>query len=84
LYFSPSIIRIINVIIIRIRKSKRFIWAGHVTRMEEKRNACRLLEGKPEGERPLAKSRRRRLDNIENGSFRNRIGWCELDWSGSG
>jgi hypothetical protein len=40
LYSSPSIIRII--------KSRRMIWAGHVARMGEKRNAYRLLVGKPE------------------------------------
>jgi hypothetical protein len=41
LYASPSIIRII--------KSQRTRWAGHVARMGEKRNAYRLLVGKPEG-----------------------------------
>jgi hypothetical protein len=42
LYSSPSIIRII--------KSRRMRWAGHVARMEEeKRNAYRLLVAKPEG-----------------------------------
>jgi hypothetical protein len=41
LYSSPSIIRII--------KSKRMRWAGHVARMGKKRNAYRLLVGKPEG-----------------------------------
>jgi hypothetical protein len=41
LYSSPSIIRIM--------KSRRMRWAGHVARMGEKRNACRLLIGKPEG-----------------------------------
>jgi hypothetical protein len=45
LYFSPSIIRII--------KSRRMRWAGHVARMGEKRNAYRLLVGKPEGKRPV-------------------------------
>jgi hypothetical protein len=40
LYFSPSIIRII--------KSMRMKWAGHVARMGEKRNVYRLLVGKPE------------------------------------
>jgi hypothetical protein len=45
LYSSPSIIRII--------KSRRMRWAGHVARMWEKRNAYRLLVGKPEGKRPL-------------------------------
>jgi hypothetical protein len=37
LYSSPSIIR--------ITKSRRMRWAGHVARMGEKRNACRLLVG---------------------------------------
>jgi hypothetical protein len=34
-------------------KSRRMIWAGHVARMGEKRNACRILVGKPEGKIPL-------------------------------
>jgi hypothetical protein len=40
LYSSPSIIRII--------KSRRMKWAGHVARMGEKRNSYGLLVGKPE------------------------------------
>jgi hypothetical protein len=55
LYSSPSIIRII--------KSRRMRWAGHVARME-KRNAYRLSVGKPEGKRPLGRSRHRCVDNI--------------------
>jgi hypothetical protein len=51
LYSSPSIIRII--------KSRRMRWAGHVARIGEKRNAYRLLVGKPEGTRPLGRPRRR-------------------------
>jgi hypothetical protein len=47
LYSLPSIIRII--------KSRRMRWADHVARMEEKRNAYRLLVGKPEGKRPLGR-----------------------------
>jgi hypothetical protein len=43
LYPSPSIIRII--------KSRRMRWASHVARMEEKRNAYRLLVRKPEGKK---------------------------------
>jgi hypothetical protein len=35
---------------IRIMKSRRMRWAGHVARMGEKRNACRILVGKPEGD----------------------------------
>jgi hypothetical protein len=45
LYSSPSIIRIM--------KSRRMRWAGHVARTGEKRNAYRLLVGKAEGKRPL-------------------------------
>jgi hypothetical protein len=56
LYSSPSIIRII--------KSRRMRWAGHVARMGEKSNAYRLLVGKPEGKRPLGRPRRRWVDNI--------------------
>jgi hypothetical protein len=51
LYSSQSIIRII--------KSKWMRWAGHAARMGEKRNAYRLLVGKPEGKRPLGRPRRR-------------------------
>jgi hypothetical protein len=56
LYSSPSIIRMI--------KSRRMRCAGHVARMGEKRNAYRLLLGKPEGKRPLGRPRRRWVDNI--------------------
>jgi hypothetical protein len=45
LYSSPSIIR--------ITKSRRMRWAGHVARVGEKRNDYRLLVGKPEGKRQL-------------------------------
>jgi hypothetical protein len=51
LYSSPSIIRII--------KSSRMRWAGHVARMGEKRIVHMLLVGKPEGKRPLRRPRRR-------------------------
>jgi hypothetical protein len=50
--------------IIRIIKARRRIWAGHVARMGEKRNAYRLLAGKPEGRRPLRRPSRRWLNNI--------------------
>jgi hypothetical protein len=39
-------------------------WSGDVAGMGEKRNACRLLVGKPEGKRPLGRPRRRWVDNI--------------------
>jgi hypothetical protein len=55
LYCSPSIIRII--------KSRRMRWAGHVAGMGEKRNAYGILVGKQEGKRPLGSPRRRLEDN---------------------
>jgi hypothetical protein len=45
-------------------KARRMRWAGHVARIGEKRNAYRLLVGKPEGGRPLRRPRPRWLDNI--------------------
>jgi hypothetical protein len=44
-----------QVHIIRIMKSRRLRWVGHVARMGEERNAYRLLMGKPEGKRPLGR-----------------------------
>jgi hypothetical protein len=46
--------------------------------MGEKRNACRILVGKPEGKRPLGRPRRRWLDNIKMDL--REIGWGEVDW----
>jgi hypothetical protein len=53
-------------------------WAGHVARIGEKRNAYRLLVGKPEGKRPLGRPRRRWVVNIrvELGE----VGWGDVDW----
>jgi hypothetical protein len=73
LYPSPSIIKII--------KSRRMSWTRHVARMEEKRNAYRLLVEKLEGKRPLGRPRRRWLDNR---FFRDRLGRCGMDWPSSG
>jgi hypothetical protein len=56
-YSSPSIIRMI--------KSRTMRWAGHVARMGGYMNAYRILVGKPEGKRPLGRSRRRWVDNIK-------------------
>jgi hypothetical protein len=65
LYSSPSIIRII--------KSRRMRWAGHIARMGEKRTAYRLLVRKPEGKRPLRRPRRRSVDNIR--MYLGEVGW---------
>ena len=56
LYSSPNTLRVI--------KSRRMIWAGHVARMGERRGVYRVLVGKPEGKRPLWRPRRRWEDNI--------------------
>jgi hypothetical protein len=69
LYCLPSIIRII--------KSRRMRWAGHVARMGEK-NAYRILVGKPEGKRPLGRPRHRWEDNIRMDL--REIGWGGMDW----
>jgi hypothetical protein len=57
MYSLPNIIRMI--------KSKRMRWAGHVARIGDTRNAYRILVGKPEGKRPLGKPRRRWVDDIK-------------------
>jgi hypothetical protein len=72
LYSSPSIIRII--------KSRRKRWAGHVERMGEKRNVYRLLVGKPEGRRPLGRPRYRWIDNNKMDLLE--IGLNVVDWIG--
>jgi hypothetical protein len=48
--------------------------------MEEKRNAYRLLVGKPEGERPLGRQRRTRVDNMRMDHLE--LGWGDVDWIG--
>ena len=45
-------------------KSRRLRWAGHVARMEQLRDAYRVLVGKPESKRPLGRPIRRWEDNI--------------------
>ena len=45
-------------------KSRRLRWAGHVARLEEGRNALKILTGKPTGKRPLGSDRCRWEDNI--------------------
>jgi hypothetical protein len=57
LYSSPNIVRVI--------KSRRMRWAGHVTRMGEGRGVYWVLVGRPEGKIPLGRPRRRWEDNIK-------------------
>jgi hypothetical protein len=72
LYFSPSISRII--------KLRRMRWAVPIARMGDKRNAYRLLVGKPEGKRPLGRQRHRWVDNISMDL--GEVGWGHVDWIG--
>jgi hypothetical protein len=46
-------------------KSRRIRWAGHVARMENRKVVYRVLMGKPEGNSPLGRTRRRWEDNIK-------------------
>jgi hypothetical protein len=70
LYSSPSVIRMI--------KSRRMRWVGHVARMREKMNAYTILVGMSEGKRPLGRPRRRWVDNITMDL--REIGWVGMDW----
>jgi hypothetical protein len=60
-------------------KSRMMIWVGHVAPMGEKRNAYRILMGKPEGKRPLGRSRRKWVDNIKMDLREIGVGWYGLD-----
>jgi hypothetical protein len=66
LYSSPNIIRVI--------KSKRMGWVGHVAHMGEGRGVYRILVGRPEGRRRLGRPRRRWMI----------LNWIFQKWDGGG
>jgi hypothetical protein len=70
LYSSPNIIRVI--------KSRRMRWAGHVAHMGEGRGAYRILVGRPEGRRSLGRPRHRWEDNIKMDL--QEVEWGEMNW----
>ena len=72
LYYSHNIVRVI--------KSRRMRWAGHVARMGEERVVHGVLVGKPEGRRPRGRPRRRWVDNIRM-DFQE-VGCEYMDWIG--
>jgi hypothetical protein len=73
LYPSPNIVRVI--------KSRRMRWAGHVARMGERRGVYRVLVGKPEKRRPLWRPRRRWEDNIKMDLWEVGCGlWTGWSW----
>jgi hypothetical protein len=61
-------------------KSRRVRWAGHVAPRREKRNAYRILVGKPEGKRQLGRPKRRWVGNIRMDL--REIVWDGMDWIG--
>ena len=72
LYCSPNIVRVI--------KSRRMRWAGHVACMYEERGASSVLVGKLEGKRPLGRPRRTWEDNIRMDL--RKVGCGYVDWIG--
>ena len=61
-------------------------WAGHVERMGEERGVYRVLVGKPEGRRPLGRSRGRWVDNIRmdlwDMGICTGLGWPRIETDG--
>jgi hypothetical protein len=53
-------------------------WAGHVARIGEMRNVCKILVGKPEGKRRFGRPSRRWEDNMRMNL--GEIGWEVVDW----
>jgi hypothetical protein len=72
LYSSPSIIRII--------KSRRMRWAGHVAQMGRRGTLIYLLVGRPDGKRPLGRPRHRWVNNIR--MYLGEVEWGDVDWIG--
>jgi len=70
LYFLPNIVRTV--------KSRRMRWVGHVAHMGEGRGVHRVLVGKPEGRRPMGRTRYRWEDNIKTDL--QEVGGCFGDW----
>jgi len=72
LYSSPNIVRVI--------KSRRMRWAGHVVRTGEERGVYRVCVEKPEGRTPMGRPRRRWVDNIRMDL--QEVGCGYMDWIG--
>jgi hypothetical protein len=63
----------------RVINSRRMKWAWHVTSMEDRGDAYRLLVGRPEGKRSLGRPRHRWEDSIKMDV--QEVGWADIDWS---
>ena len=66
--------------VVRVIKSRRMRWAGHVARMGEEWGVYKVLVGKPEGRRPMGKPRRRWVHNIRMDL--QEVGCGYMDWIG--
>ena len=65
---------------VRVIKSSRMKWAGHVARMGEERGVYRVLLGETGGKEPLGRPRRRWVDNIKMDL--QEVGCGYVDWIG--
>jgi hypothetical protein len=70
LYSSPGIITVV--------KSRRMRWTGRVAYIGAKRNAYRILVGKPEGKRPIERPRCKWVDKMK--IVLRATGWGGIDW----
>ena len=77
-YLKPSWFSFVVKLQVRVVKSRKMRWAGHVARMGEGRGVHRVLVGKPEGKRPLGRPRRRREGNIKPDL--QEVGWGCGNW----
>ena len=71
LYFSTNIVRVM--------KSRIMRWTGHVARMGERRGEYKVMVGKPEGKRPLGRTRCRWEGNIKMDL--QEVGCGGVDWT---
>ena len=76
-YIIHSLYRSSNIV--RVIKSRRLRWAGHVARMEKGRSSFKILTGKPTGKRRLGRPRRRWEDNIRMDLEEIGINWNWVD-----
>jgi hypothetical protein len=74
LYSSPNIVRVI--------KSRRMRWAGHVAPMGEETGLYRVLVGKSEGKRPMGRPRRRWISRRWDVGIWTGLGWPRIETVG--